>query len=759
MASWSAGETMPDRRPARSPRPAWVTVLFQVLCGTGRRRGSGRYPRRCSTGHGSRGCGRRRGSRWAGCRWSRPAQAGAAEAAGSRRPPRPRAPGGGGVEIEGELLLGRHRRELRGEELLGGRRGHGRGGGGRRRGRGGRRLGRRHGGLGGRRGLGIGGGRMAGRATAAVATAAMATASPVMRRTRGCRLVERVGSAGAGAMALLRWRRRRRRSGGRVGKDLAASSHNRKLAATHPSWVHGSRVVQRQGPRSNREFGLHTPTGRHPCHFADRSGSPDRNHGVRVAINDGCASRRPPPSRDELHTATRPLKPGFRRAGDVSARPMLVRPIAVVTPSPGKMAPCRHPSPPPPSIPSTAPPTTAGTDERPRRSRLDVDPGHVVTRSPSPSAVAVPGLEELVVQELTDLGLKSARVTTGGVCGSRRPPASSTPRTSGCAAPRGVVVRIARFEARTFAELEASVAAVEWGDWVEAGRPTRFRVSSSVSWPHHTGAVAERVHRASGLPATDPTATATAADLDAEPLVVVRVVHDQVTISVDSSGAPLWKRGWRLSTAKAPLRETLAAVLLLAAPWDPTAPLIDPMCGSGTIAVEAALLAADAHPGAIGRSRSPSGPPSSPAPGRACSRALAEPRRRRPRPSRRSSPATVMPARSGRRRPTPSGPASATRWSSSTTPSPISARPGRTGPAPHQPAVRQARSAAVRTRADSSPGWGRWPASASRGRVGLLVDGSSPIRSTGLRLDERLRTSNGGIPVRLVVGPAGPPAP
>ena len=80
-------------------------------------------------------------------------------------------------------------------------------------------------------------------------------------------------------------------------------------------------------------------------------------------------------------------------------------------------------------------------------------------------------------------------------------------------------------------------------------------------------------------------------------LVVVRLVNDQCIISLDTSGELLHRRGHRLETAKAPLRETLAAGLLLAAGWDDTSPLIDPFCGSGTIAIEAALMARHIAPG------------------------------------------------------------------------------------------------------------------------------------------------------------------
>jgi putative N6-adenine-specific DNA methylase len=81
---------------------------------------------------------------------------------------------------------------------------------------------------------------------------------------------------------------------------------------------------------------------------------------------------------------------------------------------------------------------------------------------------------------------------------------------------------------------------------------------------------------------------------------VVRVVRDEFTVSADSSGELLHRRGYRLETAKAPLRETLAAAMVLASGWRPERPLADPFCGSGTIAIEAAMLARRLAPG-LGR--------------------------------------------------------------------------------------------------------------------------------------------------------------
>jgi len=83
--------------------------------------------------------------------------------------------------------------------------------------------------------------------------------------------------------------------------------------------------------------------------------------------------------------------------------------------------------------------------------------------------------------------------------------------------------------------------------------------------------------------------------------VHVHLTADVATIYLDTSGEPLFKRGWRRDTDEAPLRENLAAGLLALAGWRGGAPLLDPMCGSGTIAIEAALIAANRAPG-LGRS-------------------------------------------------------------------------------------------------------------------------------------------------------------
>lgn len=163
-----------------------------------------------------------------------------------------------------------------------------------------------------------------------------------------------------------------------------------------------------------------------------------------------------------------------------------------------------------------------------------------------------------------------------------------------------VIARVAEFGARGFPELVRQAKRQSWEQYLVPGRPVQLRVTCRKSRLYHSGAVAERVmeaiakrlgvERIEGIQGTD--------DDDARgQLVIVRMAHDQCQLSVDSSGELLHRRGYREATAKAPIRETLAAALLLAAEWRVDAPLLDPFCGSGTVAIEGALLARRIAPG------------------------------------------------------------------------------------------------------------------------------------------------------------------
>ncbi len=83
--------------------------------------------------------------------------------------------------------------------------------------------------------------------------------------------------------------------------------------------------------------------------------------------------------------------------------------------------------------------------------------------------------------------------------------------------------------------------------------------------------------------------------------VYAHLTSDSATLYIDTSGEPLFKRGWREDKGEAPLKETLAAAMIAASGWDATVPLYDPCCGSGTIAIEAAQVACGVAPGLLRR--------------------------------------------------------------------------------------------------------------------------------------------------------------
>jgi putative N6-adenine-specific DNA methylase len=168
--------------------------------------------------------------------------------------------------------------------------------------------------------------------------------------------------------------------------------------------------------------------------------------------------------------------------------------------------------------------------------------------------------------------------------------------------PNRVLVRLGDFHAAAFPELRKKASRLEWERFLGPDQPVAFRVTCRKSRLYHSDAVAERVAGAIGdrLGKKPIVEKFEAEPIEGRPsLILVRLFHDQCTISVDSSGALLHRRGYRLETTKAPLRETLAAGLLMASAWDIASPLLDPFCGSGTIAIEAALIARGVPPGCM----------------------------------------------------------------------------------------------------------------------------------------------------------------
>ncbi len=210
-------------------------------------------------------------------------------------------------------------------------------------------------------------------------------------------------------------------------------------------------------------------------------------------------------------------------------------------------------------------------------------------------AVCLPGIEKICEAELLALGIKKTHAFKGGVnftCSARQLYAINVwLRTA-----TRVLVRVARFDAYNWDEMTSGLDMVDWDAYLTKRQAVRLRVSSSSSRLYHTDGIAERVAKHLNVKQANE---GDLAGVETEhQLLVVRVSHNQFTVSVDTSGEALHRRGWRQAIAKAPLRETVAAAMLISSGWQADTPLFDPFCGSGTIAIEAARTARGIAPGA-----------------------------------------------------------------------------------------------------------------------------------------------------------------
>lgn len=205
-------------------------------------------------------------------------------------------------------------------------------------------------------------------------------------------------------------------------------------------------------------------------------------------------------------------------------------------------------------------------------------------------AVATPGLDSVLLAEIKAAGFADARLMAGGVGfpGSWSDVWRANLELRGATR---ILARIASFRAMHLAQLDKRARKLGWAGLLRPDVPFRVEASCHKSRIYHAGAAAERVRKAIVETLGAPTAE------DAELRILVRIEDDLVTISVDTSGASLHKRGFKQAVARAPLRETMAALFLRQAGYDGSGLVLDPMCGSGTIVIEAAEIARGLQPG------------------------------------------------------------------------------------------------------------------------------------------------------------------
>lgn len=220
---------------------------------------------------------------------------------------------------------------------------------------------------------------------------------------------------------------------------------------------------------------------------------------------------------------------------------------------------------------------------------------HVVGRIREYFAATAPGIEPLCQRELQSLPLsvQESRTCPGGVLFNGRLIdcflANLHLRTA-----NRVLMRIDTFKATRFQELEMKLSEWPWELFLQPGQEIDFRIRAKKSKLYHSDAIADRFRSSiSGRLSIPQPAGHSRNQRRKSQQIFVRVINDRFTVSLDSSGVNLHKRGIKTIRAKAPLRETTAAAVLMRAGYSPPEPLLDLMCGSGTFSVEAALMASN----------------------------------------------------------------------------------------------------------------------------------------------------------------------
>jgi len=220
---------------------------------------------------------------------------------------------------------------------------------------------------------------------------------------------------------------------------------------------------------------------------------------------------------------------------------------------------------------------------------------HVIAQNHDFFALTHPGFESVCENEICRLGEGPAvqERVKGGVAFRGRITdlyaANLHVRTAG-----RLLMRIARFKTTNFHHLVRRTAAIAWARYLPWGAIPEFRVTARHSRLFHSQAVA--AHMGGAIESYWQQMGTVAAHTPDQSLWV-RIEDDYLTLSMDSSGHFLYRRGLKTHPGRAPIRETLAAAILMAAGFRGDRSLIDPMCGSGTFALEAALLAKQVPPG------------------------------------------------------------------------------------------------------------------------------------------------------------------
>jgi putative N6-adenine-specific DNA methylase len=207
------------------------------------------------------------------------------------------------------------------------------------------------------------------------------------------------------------------------------------------------------------------------------------------------------------------------------------------------------------------------------------------------------GMEAVLKREILELGYEISAVDNGkvtfvadaeGICR-----ANMFLRTT-----ERILLKVAEFKAETFDELFEGTKAIDWDEFIPENGKFWVAKATSVNSKLFSPSDIQRIVKKAMVERLKQTYHTSwfVEDGAAYPLRV-NIIKDVVTVGLDTTGVSLHKRGYRKYTAPAPVTETLAAAILLLSPWKKDRILVDPFCGSGTIPIEAAMIALNMAPG------------------------------------------------------------------------------------------------------------------------------------------------------------------
>ena len=214
-------------------------------------------------------------------------------------------------------------------------------------------------------------------------------------------------------------------------------------------------------------------------------------------------------------------------------------------------------------------------------------------------ATAAAGLEALVGRELRDLGI-DCQVENGKVRfkGDQK---TIVKTNLWLRSADRIKIQLASFPARTFEELFQGVFAIDWQEYLPLGAKFPISKAKCVKSKLHNEpsvqaiskkAVVKKLQKVYARPEGVPLM-----ENGPEFKIEISILKDMATVLIDTTGSSLFKRGYRTDKGGAPIKENMAAAIMLLSNWYPDKPLIDPTCGSGTFCIEAAMQALNIAPG------------------------------------------------------------------------------------------------------------------------------------------------------------------